>query len=194
MISDSTKEKLIKKAPFSVVVLLVVLLGCRSSIPSSIIETPIHEQTLQAIVTDGKDPGTMVLIPAGHFLMGSEEGSEDEQPPHMVYLDAFYIDEAEVSCARYERFLQETGYPPHQLWNPDYQSAVTVQRESNLLVACTNTWWFASIFVPAMKRFARRAQHATPLRNKTCVWSFTVLAQTAPQLVHIMSDTFHGAI
>jgi len=62
----------------------------------------------------------MVLIPAGHFLMGSEEGDEDERPIHKVYVDAFYIDTAEVTCARYECFLKETGYPPHQMWTPVY--------------------------------------------------------------------------
>lgn len=62
----------------------------------------------------------MVLIPAGCFLMGSEEGDADEQPLHKVCVDAFYIDAAEVTCARYERFLNETGYPPHQMWIPEY--------------------------------------------------------------------------
>ncbi len=60
----------------------------------------------------------MVLIPAGDFLMGSQNGSADEMPVHRVYLDAFYIDETEVTCSRYARFLDETGYPPHPLWNP----------------------------------------------------------------------------
>jgi formylglycine-generating enzyme required for sulfatase activity len=62
----------------------------------------------------------MVLIPAGHFMMGSEEGEDDERPVHKVYLDSYYIDEAEVTCSRYGRFLTETGYPSHQLWNPEH--------------------------------------------------------------------------
>jgi formylglycine-generating enzyme required for sulfatase activity len=53
-------------------------------------------------------------------MMGSEEGDVDERPLHTVYIDAFYMDSTEVTCSRYGRFLSETGYPPHQLWNPEY--------------------------------------------------------------------------
>ena len=118
MIADSTKEKLMKVL-LAAGLLLLVLPGCRSPLSPTGIETP-RGQTLQATVTDEKDPELMVLIPAGYFLMGSEEESEDEKPVHRVYLDAFYIDTAEVTCTRYERFLLETGYPPHQMWNPEY--------------------------------------------------------------------------
>ena len=62
----------------------------------------------------------MALVPAGSFLMGSAGGGRDERPQHTVYLDAFYIDRAEVSCERYGRFLKETGYPAGDLWNPEY--------------------------------------------------------------------------
>jgi formylglycine-generating enzyme required for sulfatase activity len=55
-----------------------------------------------------KDGAIMVLIPAGEFLMGSEESPgktpSDEQPAHKVYLDAFYIDKYEVTNTRYERY------------------------------------------------------------------------------------------
>jgi serine/threonine-protein kinase len=43
----------------------------------------------------------MVLIPAGEFQMGSEDGKSDEKPLHTVYLDAFYIDVYEVTNVRY---------------------------------------------------------------------------------------------
>ena len=66
------------------------------------------------------DPSKMHLVPAGYFLMGDNECSRDEQPVHRVYIDAFYIDETEVTCRRYAKFLKETGYPPHKLWNPEY--------------------------------------------------------------------------
>ena len=43
----------------------------------------------------------MVLIPAGEYLMGTEEGQgrSDEHPKHKVYLDAFYFDQFEVTGA-----------------------------------------------------------------------------------------------
>ena len=43
----------------------------------------------------------MVLIPAGPFEMGSDAGAEDEQPVHTVTLDAFYIDQYEVTNSQY---------------------------------------------------------------------------------------------
>ena len=61
----------------------------------------------------GKDGAPMVLVPAGVFTMGSreedEKAQEDERPAHRVYLDAFYIDQYEVTATRYATFLQKTG-------------------------------------------------------------------------------------
>jgi len=47
------------------------------------------------------DGSPMVLIPAGPFTMGSDSGGNDEQPVRTVTLDAFYIDQYEVTNARY---------------------------------------------------------------------------------------------
>jgi serine protease AprX len=49
----------------------------------------------------------MVYVPAGKFIMGSDEGDSDEQPVHTVYLDAFYIDRIEVTNAQFAQFLNE---------------------------------------------------------------------------------------
>lgn len=48
-----------------------------------------------------KDRTTLVYVPAGDFLMGSEHGLVDEQPVHSVYLNAFWIDRTEVTNAMY---------------------------------------------------------------------------------------------
>ena len=34
----------------------------------------------------------MVLIPAGEFTMGDDNGEDDEKPAHRVELSAFYMD------------------------------------------------------------------------------------------------------
>jgi formylglycine-generating enzyme required for sulfatase activity len=47
--------------------------------------------------------GEMVYVPAGEFIMGSNEGYSDEKPAHTVYLDAFYIDKYEVTNAQYRK-------------------------------------------------------------------------------------------
>jgi serine/threonine-protein kinase len=46
----------------------------------------------------------MVYVPAGEFIMGSDEG--DEQPVHTVYLDAFYMDRTEVTNAQYRACVE----------------------------------------------------------------------------------------
>jgi len=53
----------------------------------------------------GKDGAPMVLVPAGEFLMGSEQGDDDEQPVHRVFLDSFYLDTFEVTNGRFARFV-----------------------------------------------------------------------------------------
>ena len=55
------------------------------------------------------EPGLegMVLIPAGEFQMGSNdpEADKDEQPVHTVYVDAFYMDQHEVTNSEYQQFV-----------------------------------------------------------------------------------------
>ena len=52
----------------------------------------------------------MVLVPAGEFEMGSDDGASDEIPVHDVYLEAFWIDEHEVTYDQYLEFMKRTGY------------------------------------------------------------------------------------
>ena len=53
----------------------------------------------------------MVLsyIPGGTFQMGSENGEDDERPVHSVTLDAFWMDQTEVTNAMYSTFLSAMG-------------------------------------------------------------------------------------
>ena len=53
----------------------------------------------------GKDGAPMVLVPAGEFMMGSEQGDDDEQPVHRVFLDSFYLDTFEVTNGRFAKFV-----------------------------------------------------------------------------------------
>ncbi len=59
----------------------------------------------------GKDGAPMVLIPAGEFQMGSNY-SDNEQPVHTVYVDAFYMDVHEVTVGQYNQFIHATGHRP----------------------------------------------------------------------------------
>ena len=53
----------------------------------------------------GQDGAPMVLVPAGEFTMGSDEGDDDEQPIHRVVLDSFYLDTFEVTNGRFAKFV-----------------------------------------------------------------------------------------
>ena len=55
----------------------------------------------------GPPPAGMVLIPAGQFQMGSNDGEADldERPVHTVHLDAFYMDVYEVTNAQFKVFV-----------------------------------------------------------------------------------------
>jgi formylglycine-generating enzyme required for sulfatase activity len=49
---------------------------------------------------------TLLYVPAGEFTMGSDTGHNDEKPVHTVYLDAFWIDQTEVTNAMYTLCVQ----------------------------------------------------------------------------------------
>ena len=47
-----------------------------------------------------------VYVPAGEFEMGSENGDDNERPVHLVYLDAYWMDQTEVTNEMYARCVQ----------------------------------------------------------------------------------------
>ena len=62
--------------------------------------------------------GEYVLIPAGEFTMGDiyNEGKEDEQPVHVVFVDSFYICKFEVTNQEYKSFIDDRGYAREEFW------------------------------------------------------------------------------
>ena len=72
----------------------------------------------------GRPPeGSMVVVPAGEFMMGSPTGDSDEQPAHKVYVDAFSMDVYEVTVGQYAAFLQAKGIDPPSDWKTMNQPA-----------------------------------------------------------------------
>ena len=55
-------------------------------------------------------------IPEGWFLMGSNEGHDDERPVHRVWVDAFELAVLPVTCQQYADFLHATGHEPPRDW------------------------------------------------------------------------------
>lgn len=54
-------------------------------------------------------PEGMVVIPAGEFLMGAEDGLQDARPMHRVYLSSYWLDIYEVTNARYRQCVEGGG-------------------------------------------------------------------------------------
>jgi formylglycine-generating enzyme required for sulfatase activity len=72
---------------------------------------------------DGK---AMMLVPAGEFIMGTNRTDpdnthlkigtvkplyKDQRPEHKVHLNAFYIDQYEVTNSEYKQFIDATQFP-----------------------------------------------------------------------------------
>lgn len=58
----------------------------------------------------------MVFIPAGEFLMGTDDRLRDEKPAIAVYADGFYIDRYEVTNKDYKKFTASTGRQAPDDW------------------------------------------------------------------------------
>lgn len=59
----------------------------------------------------------MVLIPEDFFLMGSEQGQENEVPLHRVWVDGFGIGRFPVTRKEYKIFVEETDAPVPAFWS-----------------------------------------------------------------------------
>jgi formylglycine-generating enzyme required for sulfatase activity len=77
-------------------------------------------------------PEGMARIPAGKFVMGTDEVDPedtalklgvvkpwfvDEHPAHTVDLPAYFIDRFEVTNGQYGKFVRSTGHPAPSSWN-----------------------------------------------------------------------------
>lgn len=77
---------------------------------------------LDRVLPASDPPPGMILIPGGHFLMGSAPGDGvvgidvgvDEIPRHRVDLPAYYIDRYEVTNAQYAQFVDAN----HEVYLP----------------------------------------------------------------------------
>ena len=72
------------------------------------------------------DGMVQVYIPAGEFLMGSSSGNHDEKPVHSVYLDAYWMDEHEVTVSQFQQFLGEEDYSANPCGSRDNHPAACV--------------------------------------------------------------------
>ena len=77
-----------------------------TDLPTEIPSTPTSKFGVGDTMISEKNGMVMVYVPAGEFQMGSENGTSDEKPVHTVDLDAFWIDQTEVTNAMYAKCVE----------------------------------------------------------------------------------------
>lgn len=128
----------------------VVALAC-SAAPAPVVAAAPAAKDLDTV--------PMVTIPAGEFLMGNPEGKAraDEWPQRSVYLDAFAIDQVEVTNERYMAFVATTGHrnPPNPYGTGPLLSAKGIEQ----LPVVQTTWYDAKAYCSwAKKRLPTEAE------------------------------------
>jgi formylglycine-generating enzyme required for sulfatase activity len=81
----------------------------------------------------------VVLIPAGEFAMGADDGEEDERPEHKAYLDEFFIGTHPVTNGEYARFVADSGHPPPNVRGLPLMVSEASEAEFRSLAA-KNSW------------------------------------------------------
>jgi formylglycine-generating enzyme required for sulfatase activity len=103
--------------------LSLLLVGCSTTSTPSV--PPVCTEIGQTWISP-KDGMTLVCVPAGEFTMGSQNGSDDEQPVHAVTLDAYWIDQTEVTNAMVRKCVRAKQCS-HPDGDPYYISSTTRQ-------------------------------------------------------------------
>src|SRR3989442_10353740 len=58
------------------------------------------------------DADGIMLVPAGAFWMGSDDGVSNERPLHRIFVRDFWIERHKVTNAEFAAFLNATGLQP----------------------------------------------------------------------------------
>ena len=92
---------------------IILFLGCKPGREGKPADAP-QPAAIKTITT----PAGVVMarLPAGEFIMGDDDGADDEKPAHKVRLSAFYMDTREVTQQDYERLLKRN---PAKFKGPD---------------------------------------------------------------------------
>lgn len=117
---DTAFSNTMKKNPFPLAIFYAAILVF--SLGSSVAAESARENLLE---------GKMVFIPAGHFILGTQETDDsaealsmgipkpwyaDETPEKKIFLKGFYIDQYEVTNRRYKIYVDDIGAEPPQNW------------------------------------------------------------------------------
>ena len=82
-----------------------------------IMENEEEKEEKGSMVEDEGGGENMVLVEGGEFMMGSNNGSDNEKPVHKVYLNSFYISKYEITQ---KEWVEIMGSNPSCYWGYDY--------------------------------------------------------------------------
>ncbi|HWC77934.1 MAG TPA: SUMF1/EgtB/PvdO family nonheme iron enzyme, partial [Blastocatellia bacterium] len=92
--------------------------GARKQTPPRVEVKPPPAETVAPPAPPAPPPAPdgMVLVPAGNYIIGRNDGDELERPQYSVELKPFYIDRTEVTNADYKKFVDQTGHAAPLGW------------------------------------------------------------------------------
>lgn len=80
--------------------------------------SPEEQRAAKMANLAGSRDHDMVEVKAGVYTLGSERGNHDEKPLRKIETAGFWIDRHEVTCAQYQRFLEDVRKHGHKWCHP----------------------------------------------------------------------------
>lgn len=122
----------------------------------------------------GKTGMRMLYVPDGVFRYGNDDGDPDESPSQLVNMNAFYIDETEVTNAQYAQCVDEGICRPPSQTGASYHSAYYGTAEYENYPVVFVDWYSAEAFcewrdarLPTEAEWERAAGYDPQLLQRT---------------------------
>jgi formylglycine-generating enzyme required for sulfatase activity/ribosomal protein L40E len=80
------------------------------------VQAPAQPESVPTQPAAPRPPEGMVLVEAGTYIIGRDDGDPYSRPQYTVQLPAFFIDRTEVTNAEYKRFVEATNHKPPDNW------------------------------------------------------------------------------
>ena len=162
--------------------------------------TPVPEPTTPPtptpqpfITTTGS---RMLFVPEGIFRMGDDESDQrDQQPSHLIRLDAYYIDETEVTNAAYAQCVDDDVCAPPDSPNATYHGSYYGNAAFDDYPVIFVSWFDADVFctwrdgrLPSEAEWekaagfepVRECAHALPVGRRISGHALKLLRQKLP--------------